>query len=82
MNKPDAGFVTDRVLDARGLMCPLPLLKARLALQGLHAGQTLKVVTTDQVSMRDFPAFARISGHLLLFSREVAGTYVHILRKK
>ncbi len=49
-------------LDTRGLNCPLPILKAKKALATLHSGDTLKVVSTDPGSVRDFQAFARQTG--------------------
>jgi tRNA 2-thiouridine synthesizing protein A len=68
-------------LDATGLQCPMPLLKAKRALNGLESGQRLRVLATDQGSLRDFQVFARQSGHGLLFSEEVDGVYVHVIEK-
>jgi tRNA 2-thiouridine synthesizing protein A len=59
---PDA----DREVDARGLACPLPILRAKKALNDLASGQILKVVATDPGSERDFAEFARQSGNRLL----------------
>ncbi|NLD70821.1 MAG: sulfurtransferase TusA family protein [Limnobacter sp.] len=56
----------DREVDARGLNCPLPILRAKKALSELEAGQVLKVVSTDSGSQRDFEAFSRQTGHELL----------------
>ena len=56
----------DREVDARGLNCPLPILRAKKALSELQAGQVLKVVSTDSGSQRDFEAFSRQTGHELL----------------
>jgi tRNA 2-thiouridine synthesizing protein A len=55
----------DLVVDARGLRCPLPLLRAKQALRNLTTGALLQVITTDGASVRDFQAYARISGHKL-----------------
>ena len=52
----------DKELDARGLNCPLPILKAKKALADLESGQLLRVVSTDQGSVRDFQAFAKEPG--------------------
>jgi tRNA 2-thiouridine synthesizing protein A len=68
-------------LDARGLNCPMPLLKAKRALNGMDSGQQLRVRATDKGSVRDFQVFARQSGHALLSSEQVDGVYVHLLRK-
>jgi len=70
------------VLDARGLNCPMPLLKAKKALNELPAAALLRVIATDPGSVRDFEVFSRQSGHQLLESTEVAGTYRYLLRKK
>ena len=68
-------------LDARGLECPMPLLKAKRALNTMAAGQRLRVLATDQGSLRDFRVFAEQSGHLLLSSEESEGVYTHLLQK-
>lgn len=56
----------DLELDARGLNCPLPILKAKKALAGMASGQVLKVICTDAGSVRDFQAFAKQTGNELL----------------
>ena len=68
-------------LDARGLQCPMPLLKAKRALNAMNTGQRLRVLATDQGSVRDFQVFAEQSGHLLLSSEESEGVYTHLLQK-
>jgi tRNA 2-thiouridine synthesizing protein A len=68
-------------LDTKGLLCPMPLLKAKRALNGMTQGQRLRVLATDQGSVRDFRVFAEQSGHLLLSSDEDQGVYVHVLEK-
>lgn len=73
----DPGFV-----DASGLSCPMPLLKAKKALNELPPGAELRVIATDPGSMRDFEAFAQQSGNILLESRREAGRYSYLLRKK
>ncbi|CAM3867446.1 sulfurtransferase TusA family protein [Parendozoicomonas haliclonae] len=71
----------DRELDACGLNCPMPLLKAKQALNAMAAGETLKVMATDPGSVRDFSSFADIAGHELLFSDEQQGIFTYVLRK-
>jgi len=71
----------DTELDARGLNCPLPILRAKKALNGLTAGKVLKVMTTDPGAVKDFAAFANQTGHELLSSAEAGGEYVFFLRK-
>lgn len=68
-------------LDAIGLQCPMPLLKAKRALNGMSSGQTLRVLATDQGSVRDFNVFAQMSGHALLSSEERDGVYILLLQK-
>lgn len=68
-------------LDACGLTCPLPLLKAKQALNKLDSGQVLCVVCTDPGSVRDFKVFADQSGHILLSSEEDQGKYTYELKK-
>jgi len=60
----------DKELDARGLNCPLPILRCKKALAELSGGQVLKVVATDPGSVKDFSAFARQTGHEMLSSQE------------
>lgn len=70
-----------QTVDASGLNCPLPLLKAKQGLKQLSAGQCLKVIATDPGSVRDFKVFAELSGNRLLLSDQEGGTYRYILQK-
>jgi len=69
-------------LDARKLNCPLPILKARKALDGLSPGQLLRVLTTDPGSVKDFEAFCTQTGNQLISSEQVSNEYVFQIRKK
>ena len=71
----------DKILDVRGLVCPLPLLKAKQELNRLDSGLLLQVVCTDPGSVRDFEVFARQSGNQLLRQEENDGVYSHWLRR-
>ena len=71
----------DEKIDASGLTCPLPLLKAKQALNGMESGLVLEVVCTDPSSARDFEVFCNQSGNELLEAKEVDGTYSYWLRK-
>ncbi len=71
----------DAELDASGLSCPLPLLKAKLELNRLPSGAVLKVTATDAGSQRDFRAFASLAGHALLHEESEGGIYRFWLRK-
>ena len=68
-------------VDARGLSCPLPLLKAKQALNAMQSGDELQVLATDPGSLRDFRVFAEQAGHLLLESSQHDGVYHYRLRK-
>ena len=72
----------DRELDARGLNCPLPILKAKKALSDMASGQTLRVVATDPGSVRDFQAFAKQTGNELLEQETIGVEYIHVMRRR
>ena len=73
---------TETLLDASGLTCPMPLLKAKKALNGMQPGELLRVIATDPGSVRDFEVFSAQSGHALLESRQENGSYFYRLQKK
>lgn len=72
----------DKEVDARGLNCPLPILKAKKALSEMASGQLLKVVATDKGSTRDFQAFAKQTGNELVEQHMEGEESVHILRRR
>ena len=72
----------DKELDARGLNCPLPILKAKKALADMQSGQTLRVAATDAGSMRDFQAFAKQTGNELVEQQTVGEDFFHVLRRR
>ena len=72
----------DRELDARGLNCPLPILRTKKSLNDMTSGQVLKIVATDPGSVRDFQAFSKQTGNQLLLSNESGGEYLFMMRKK
>ena len=71
----------DQELDASGLNCPLPILRAKKALNGMDAGQVLRIVATDPGSVKDFEAFANQTGNPLLDSGEEGGKFVFRIQK-
>ncbi|MGP9808842.1 sulfurtransferase TusA family protein [Halomonas sp. AOP12-C2-37] len=75
------GFQPDMVLDASGLHCPLPLLKAKQALAGLSAGKLLEVRSTDAGSWRDMASFTELSAHTLEGREQRDDVYVYWIRK-
>jgi tRNA 2-thiouridine synthesizing protein A len=72
----------DKELDTRGLNCPLPILKAKKALAELQSGQTLRVVSTDAGSLRDFQAFAKQTGNELLEQQTEGADFIHVMRRR
>jgi TusA-related sulfurtransferase len=75
-------MLIDQELDTRGLNCPLPILKAKKALTGMQSGQLLKVISTDQGSLRDFAAFAKQTGNELLEQQTVGKEFIHTLKRR
>ncbi len=71
----------DQELDARGLNCPLPILRAKKSINSLGAGQVLKIIATDPGSVKDFEAFCKQTGNELMSSQEGAGEFTFFIRK-
>ena len=72
----------DKELDARGLVCPLPILRTKQSLAGMISGQTLKIVATDPGSVIDFQVFAEQTGNELLSLSESDKEFIFLLRKR
>jgi tRNA 2-thiouridine synthesizing protein A len=72
----------DHELDARGLLCPLPVLKARKRLQALASGETLRLVATDPLSVIDVPHFCNEQGHEFLSHEAKDGLHIFRIRRK
>ncbi len=72
----------DKEVDARGLNCPLPILKAKKALADMLAGQLLRVVCTDAGSIRDFQAFAKQTKNELVDQQTVGSDFIHVLKRR
>ena len=70
-----------QVLDARGLNCPLPILRTKKALNGLTAGEVLKVIATDPGSLKDMEAFCRQTQNEMVSIAESNGEYTFIIKK-
>ena len=73
--------MADQTLDAKGLNCPLPILKAKKALKDVPEGGTLEILATDPGSVADFQAFCRTTGNELVEHDEEGGVYRFLLRK-
>ena len=67
--------MADQLLDAKGLNCPLPILKAKKALKGMSAGQILEIQATDPGSVADFAAFCTQTGNELLSQSNEGDVY-------
>lgn len=71
----------DQELDATGLNCPLPILRAKKTLATMDVGQVLRIVATDPGSVKDFEAFSKQTGHELLESGEEGGKFIFRIKK-
>lgn len=71
----------DQELDARGLNCPLPILRAKKSIAALGAGQVLRIVATDPGSVKDFEAFCKQTGNTLMSSGQSDGAFEFLIRK-
>lgn len=71
----------DQELDATGLNCPLPILRAKKSLASLSSGQVLRIIATDPGSVKDFDAFAKQTGNELMASSEEGGKYFFLIKK-
>lgn len=78
---PPMNISADQELDVSGQQCPMPLLKAKLALNALATEQVLKVIATDPASERDFNAFVSQSRHQILAFEKDADTYSYWIKK-
>ena len=74
--------MADQELDARGLNCPLPILRTKKMLNELTGGQTLRVVATDPGAVKDFQAFAKQTGNELLAQETAGKEFIHYLRRR
>ena len=72
----------DREVDARGLNCPLPVLRTKKTLNDMSSGQVLRILATDPAAVRDFQAFAKQTGNLLLQHGEHDGAFFFLLQRK
>ena len=72
----------DKELDARGLNCPLPILKAKKSLTDMRSGQVLKIIATDPGAVKDFQAFSKQTGNELLSHAEANREFTFYLKRK
>ncbi|HEX6140788.1 MAG TPA: sulfurtransferase TusA family protein [Candidatus Limnocylindria bacterium] len=69
-------------VDARGLSCPLPIVRTAIAIKSIHSGELIEVLATDPGSTKDFTAWARTTGHELIDESVEDGVYRFVLRRK
>ena len=72
----------DKELDARGLNCPLPILRTKKSLNDMVSGQVLRVLATDPGSVKDFQAFSKQTGNELLSSDAASNEFIFFMKKK
>ncbi len=77
-----AMYTIDQLVDARGLSCPMPIVKTAQAIKALAAGQVIEVLATDAGSVKDFAAWSKTTGNEILESSADGGQYRFVLRKK
>ena len=75
-------MIIDQELDTRGLNCPLPILKAKKALTAMQSGQLLKVVSTDNGSLRDFAALSKQTGNELMSQETSGDDFINVLKRR
>ncbi|MGM0881016.1 MAG: sulfurtransferase TusA family protein [Bacillota bacterium] len=73
--------MADLIVDAKGLACPLPIVKAKKGMDSLQTGQLMKLQTTDKGSMKDFQAWVNQSKHELVESKEENGVFTFVVKK-
>lgn len=73
--------MADKTIDAKGMNCPIPILKAKKGIGEVPVGGTLEILSTDPGSVADFAAFARTTGHALVEQSEDAGVYRFLLKR-
>ena len=71
----------DQVLDCKGLLCPLPIIKTKQAIDKLSMGQVLEMISTDPGSIPDMQAWSRQTGHELLEHKQDNGLFVFYVKK-
>ncbi|MFT8676699.1 MAG: sulfurtransferase TusA family protein [Acetobacter sp.] len=74
--------MSETVLDARGLNCPLPVLKANRMLRGMTPGERLRVLATDKASVTDFQVFCRETGHALVAFADQNGVFAFTIKRR
>jgi tRNA 2-thiouridine synthesizing protein A len=82
LEQAEACMQFDKELDARGLNCPLPILRTKKALSDMASGEVLKITATDPGAVRDFHAFSKQTGNALLLSDSIDDAFIFFMQKK
>lgn len=72
---------SNKVLDAKGLACPMPIVKTKKAIDTIASGEVLEVLVTDKGALNDFAAWAKAGGHTIVEQTEEAGVYSFFIQK-
>jgi tRNA 2-thiouridine synthesizing protein A len=79
---PQDAFMSESLLDVKGMHCPLPVLRANRTLRSMQPGERLRVLATDRAAVADFQAFCHETGHALLAWSEDAGVFSFVIRRR
>ncbi|MBI4299596.1 MAG: sulfurtransferase TusA family protein [Chloroflexi bacterium] len=71
----------DKIVDTKGQLCPMPVVRAKLAIEDMQPGQVLRVLATDPASPKDFVAWCQETGNKLISNSKEGGTFVFIIEK-
>ena len=74
--------MADLVIDAKGLACPMPLVRAKKGIDSIQPGQTMELQTTDKGSMKDFQAWVKQMNHEMLEIKEEDGVFIFLVKKR
>jgi tRNA 2-thiouridine synthesizing protein A len=74
--------MSEKLLDVKGMSCPLPVLRANRALRGMAPGERLRVLATDPAAVGDFRAFCQETGHALIAASEEGGVFSFVIRRR
>ena len=74
--------MSEKLLDVKGMSCPLPVLRANRALRGMEPGERLRVLATDPAAVADFKAFCKETGHALIAASEEGGVFSFVIRRR
>ncbi|WP_028545606.1 sulfurtransferase TusA family protein [Paenibacillus taiwanensis] len=71
----------DKVIDVKGLACPMPIVRVKKAMDAVASGEVVEILVTDKGALADFPAWANAGGHIILDQTEDAGVFKFFIKK-